>query len=137
MIKMKVWKNADRCWYPLSREKERQDRIQLAERIINDVGTLHERLKTMHDQFIQKDKLPDSVRTGLSLVRTKHEELCQMSAKGFGDQDIPKMTETLKLCLNAYEFLKKEYGMFYIKVFISYQKYFKLSVCVRIRWYGK
>ncbi|VDH95689.1 nucleoporin GLE1 [Mytilus galloprovincialis] len=91
------------------KEKERQERIQIAQTIRNDIATLLERLKTMYEQFTPKDRLPESLKKALNLVNNKLAEVSQMASRDVDTNEVVKMTEILKLCLNAYEYMRKEY----------------------------
>lgn len=91
------------------KEKERQDRIQIAQTIRNDIATILDRLKTMYEQFTTKDRLPESLKKALNLVSNKLTEVTQMASRDVDANEVAKMTEVLKLCLNAYEYMRKEY----------------------------
>ena len=105
------------------REKERQHRIQLTQTIQNDIGIILNKLKNMYEQASQKERLPDSVKKGLDLVNHKYAQASYIASRDLDVTDIQKMTEMLKLCLNAHEFMKKEFGMssnaFYLAIIIT------------------
>lgn len=92
------------------KEKERHDRLEMAQTIRNDIGIIQDRLKTMYDQCNHRDRLPEKVKKGLELVIHKHAQATQMmSSQDIDINEIQKMTEMLKLCLNVHEFMKKEF----------------------------
>ena len=76
----------------------------------------------MLEQCPFKERLPESVKKGLDLVSHKHVQASQMTSHDIDETEKHKLMEMVKLCLNAYEFMKKEVGMFYL-TFITQQPF--------------